>query len=86
MKTVRNGGNPPTLKRYRNLRNSISNYFGTKAANTDATFDLDLGVPVGVLYPDVHGEKAADNHRYGLPVPSDGIRQHCDSWRSCGRR
>ena len=71
LKTTRNGANTnPILKRYRNLRNSISGATGTKVANEVPTFEMDLGVPEGVLYVEAYAERAADNVRYSIPLPA----------------
>ena len=69
MKTTRDGSNAPVLKGYRNIRNSITHYTKVKVAgdNSSTQFELDLGVPAGVLYPEIYAERAADKVRYGLP-------------------
>ena len=76
MKTTRNGSNPPVLKGYRNIRNSISGYSKTRVSGDASSiqFELDLGVPAGVLYGDIYAVRAADNVVYRLPgvnVPID---------------
>ncbi|MBA2495073.1 MAG: hypothetical protein H0V31_10320, partial [Acidobacteria bacterium] len=71
MQSIRSGSNPPTVKTYRNLRNSIADYSKTKLAGNAGTgqFELDLGVPVGVLYGNAYAVRASNNDVYNIPVP-----------------
>lgn len=61
----------PTIKTYRNLRNSITSFSKTYVSNDPTTkqFETDVAMPNGYIYGDAFAIKASSGERYQIPTP-----------------